>query len=317
MDRGVSLMKKKIVLFVTFVVMFFGAMLCINYFIPPDRMMPPINGDASIQQIETAKGTYLGETLVLIFQGFGEFAFLSGEKYLGSWDNSFMDGDGRLVFPGAGIYDGAFDDGLRVGDGTFTWEDGDIYKGYWGADAMSGEGVYTFSNGCVVTGIFANNKITEGQISYEEAVEDSESATIVYWSSGIQAGKIANPVEFRTSAGLIYSGEFPESNKTVTVEITYPDGNKYIGELVNGIRSGSGKFEWYTDGTLQAIYDGEWADDMMEGDGIYQYTGSKFPYITGTFSSGVPIDSCIYQKDATYSYDTEWVDGRCVSVKEQ
>ena len=54
---------------------------------------------------------------------------------------------------------------------------------------------------------------------------------------------------------------------------TYNNGNKYFGQIRNGLRNGKGKM-YYLNGSQ---YDGEWKDDLFEGKGIlYNSNGDKY-----------------------------------------
>ena len=76
---------------------------------------------------ETADGSYIGDIIDGIFEGKGQFNFLSGEIYAGDWLESKMDGEGKMIFNGVGVYDGEYTDSKRGGYGTFTTTD--TYQG--------------------------------------------------------------------------------------------------------------------------------------------------------------------------------------------
>jgi hypothetical protein len=48
----------------------------------------------------------------------------------------------------------------------------------------------------------------------------------------------------------------------------FKNGELYKGQLKNNKRHGSGTHEWPD----QRSYDGQWADDMMNGHGLYTWT---------------------------------------------
>ena len=313
-------MKVKIVLFFIFIIVLTTSILVINRFASPERITPPsIDESIVVRQIESAQGTYLGETISFIYQGFGEFTFLSGEKHLGSWDNSQMSGNGSTIFPGIGQYVGEYSGGVRSGRGTFTWFDGDIYDGKWQNDSMSGEGTYTFSSGATMEGFFTNNTIMYGRYNYVTEVYDDGMRVTIFLTVEISEGNFSDTIEFRTSSGLIYIGGFPKADSEVPAEITYPDGNRYTGVLINGKRSGEGVFTWMnsTYGPRECAYNGEWANDLMNGEGVYYYGVLDYPRLEGTFENGIPTGTCVYFKDERFSYVTVWTDGICTSIVEQ
>ena len=50
-------------------------------------------------------------------------------------------------------------------------------------------------------------------------------------------------------------------------EVNYPDGSKYIGQIINGLKGGKGIFFWKNG----LSYEGDWKNDIMEGKGIYYF----------------------------------------------
>ena len=358
-------LKKKIALFVSFIIVFAAALLVIYIFASPGNTVEVehITDSILVRQIETTSGTYLGEAFSSVFQGFGEFEFLTGEKYVGSWDNSKMTGDGTLEFPGIGRYNGSFLNNMRSGSGVFIWDDGDIYDGEWANDAMNGVGTYTFRDGSVITGSFKMNALANGRYVFEQDEADGNDDAILYWSIGISDNMLTDPLEFRTSSGLIFVGDCPKPDTIIQAQVTYPDGSVYVGNLINGIRtgegvytwavgdkydgdwendamsgvgaytfssgnlyvgtladgvrSGAGVFTWYSNDLIVASYNGEWSNDIMCGNGNYFYSSSDYPKLSGVFENGIPTGTCIYYQNTTFSFETVWVDGSCISVRER
>jgi len=313
-------MRTRIILFISFIVVFAISLLIINAYASPDRTtLLPIVEELAIQQIENEQGTFLGEAILSEFQGFGEFKFLSGEKYLGTWDSSQMDGNGDIIFPGIGIYTGEFSNNQRSGLGTFIWDDGDSYNGMWYGDAMHGEGTYIFKNGAIIKGSFTNNEIENGQLIFESDASLHSSETIIYWSLEIINGGFYGDVSFKTSSGLEYYGDFPIANTVIRAAVTYADGNEYSGDLFNGIRTGFGKYTWFSGGATSS-YTGEWSNNLMHGEGAYYYTSTRsnaYPRLVGTFENGVPTGTCSYYQKAGFTFNTVWKNGICISVREQ
>ncbi len=70
------------------------------------------------------------------------------------------------------------------------------------------------------------------------------------------------------------SGKHGDKEEIHEVEEVYKDNSKYIGQKVNGIRHGKGKFV-YSDG---GVYDGEWKYGSMDGYGKLYYPNEKLAY---------------------------------------
>ena len=58
------------------------------------------------------------------------------------------------------------------------------------------------------------------------------------------------------------------------VEEIYSKGSKYLGQKMDGMRHGEGKF-YYQDG---GMYDGEWKYNKMDGYGKLYYQSGKLAY---------------------------------------
>lgn len=267
-------------------------------------------------RIENEFGTYNGALLGDLFSGKGDFEFLSGETYTGEWQNSFMSGAGTVVFPEIGKYTGEMRGSKRNGKGTFIWLSGDKYKGRWANDAMSGKGKYSFSNGGVFEGTFNNNEPISGTYTREiDLPEDALETEISYLKYTVTATK--KHVEFRTKSGLHYGGDISALVSTGSATINFPSGNVYIGELSAGKRQGIGKYIWKdSSGDTTAYYDGSWEQDSMNGQGDYHYSGSSYPYLSGSFRNDLPFGTLTYYKTRGNTFETEWTDGECTSVKE-
>jgi len=328
---------------VSFIIVLAAVLLVLNFYTRSDISLEPITTINRVQQVEILHGTYIGETINNTFHGIGEFHFLTGEKYTGLWSDGIIIGEGLLVFPGVGQYQGGFDNNNRSGEGIFTWEDGSVYNGLWANDLMTGNGTYTHYNGVQIIGTFAGNKINNGVLIYEPDEQNLNADSIVYWSfeiidnkfsgnvefkttsgvifnwsSDIRDGSFTGNVEFSTSSGLLYRGEFPALDTIVHANIIYSDGSSYSGSLLNNQRSGHGEFTWFTSsGTIDAIYRGQWLEDLMHGEGVYWYSSSGYPRIEGEFEKGYPTGIAVYHQSSSFSYNTTWQDGICIRIVER
>lgn len=310
-------MKKYIISFIVFCVAFAAALGIIYYQANPavrlsdEQLALEWHG-----RIENEFGTYSGTLLGDLFDGKGDFEFLSGETYTGDWQDSLMSGNGVVTFPEIGSYTGKMNGSKRNGQGTFVWLSGDMYEGNWENDAMSGKGKYTFSNGGTFDGTFESNKPISGIYTHEiELPEDAPETDVCYLQYTFTDSQ--KHVEFHTKGGLKYDGDFSALISTGSATITYPSGNVYVGELSAGQRQGKGMYTWKDrSGTTTAYYDGNWELDSMNGQGEYHYSNSTYPYLSGSFSSNVPDGTLTYYKEAGNTFETKWTNGTCTSIKE-
>lgn len=310
-------MKKYILFFAAFCLVFIAAIGFVYYLANPAIGLTDEQLDLEWHgRVETEFGTYNGALLGDLFSGEGNFAFLSGESYTGDWQDSYMSGDGTVTFPEIGSYTGEMSQSKRSGQGTFVWLSGDKYEGHWENDAMSGSGEYTFSDGGVFSGNFENNKPVSGtytrQFELPKGASSTELSYLKYTFSDA-----TKHIVFRTKGGLEYDGDISALFDLGSATVTYPSGNRYIGELSAGQRQGEGKYIWKdSSGKTTAYYTGDWEQDCMNGQGEYHYSDSTYPYLSGSFSNDVPTGTLTYYKTATNAFKTTWSNGSCASIKE-
>ena len=310
-------MKKSIIAFTVFVLVFLGSLGLIYYEAnPTTRLADEYDPLEWHGHIENEYGTYDGALIGDLFSGEGRFRFLSGESYTGEWNDSYMSGTGIVTFPKVGIYSGELSDSMRNGRGVFTWDTGECYDGDWENDEMSGNGTYTFSNGSTLAGQFQNNKPVSGVLSYKsEAQEDDPETAIVSMQYAFSATE--NRIVFTTKGGLEYDGDLSGLVGIGNATITYPSGNTYTGQLDEGRRSGSGTYIWRdSEGNTLSYYEGDWSSDHMDGSGKYHFSSAEYPYLSGAFTNDVPSGTLVYYKEAGNTFDTKWENGTCVSIKE-
>ena len=93
----------------------------------------------------------------------------------------------------------------------------------------------------------------------------------------------------------------------------YHDGDFYEGMVENNIKSGVGYYSW----AKGPHYSGRWEKDEMNGEGIYSYTSSDYPYLFGKFVSNKPSGNCSYYRNPERVYETIWSNGYCTLVSEK
>jgi len=305
--------------------------------------------------VESEGGTYFGNLEGIAYQGVGEFQYLTGEIYEGDFLNSTRSGEGTLLlkngdsisgawsddqvisgtylyadgrsFNGTFTEDGRFDAGTftgeivyidgskytgeivkskRGGQGTYSWPNGDSFSGNWENDSM-GEGTYSFADGRSYSGTFKNNKFYSGTFSLGELAEANGYSS---FKAVFSNGKITG-YDLVSASGVSYKGDV-----TGKADITYSTGNTYSGDVVDGVRNGTGTFKWIKNATTTAYYEGSWKDGIMNGKGNYYYSSASYPYITGNFVDGKPDGTATYYKEAGNTFTTTWANGYCSKVTE-
>ena len=231
-------------------------------------------------QVETSDGTYYGAMDGAVFSGTGVFQHLDGSVYTGDFSAS-----------------------QRNGEGTFRWANGDTFQGTFAGDQMV-EGTYTFADGRTYKGTFSSNKWADGTFTLGKA---AAALGFTEFSASISNGNIQSLV-FTMTNGTHYNG-----NLSGYAEIKYPSGNTYAGDVSSGKRNGSGTFHWMSGGAVVAAYNGNWKDDLMDGQGTYNYNNGDYPYVEGTFEKGLLEGKATYYKEKGKSFKTTWKNGVCMN----
>ncbi|KDO22090.1 hypothetical protein SPRG_12076 [Saprolegnia parasitica CBS 223.65] len=121
---------------------------------------------------------------------------------------------------------------------------------------------------------------------------------------------VAGHGRYTYPSGDTYVGDFLDGQRhgrgTYTVSAT---GYTYVGDWVHDCRHGTGVLTYNNDATHQGTYTGSWADDVRCGDGLFQ-EGDRFVY-KGRWKRNV-FHGLGHLADAKrgFNYDGEFLDGR-------
>ena len=179
------------------------------------------------------------------------------------------------------------------GKGKITYgSNSSIYEGEFESGKPHGAGKMTFKSGVVYEGGFSNGK-------YKGIGKLTNNGDIIFegvWDDNIPTGNYADNKIFLN--GSIYKGEFNDAGKPYgRGQIVYPMGEKYEGDVVDGLPHGKGV--WIgTDGSTQ---NGGWKEGKHFGEHIF------------TYSDGMRVCKKIYDDNGTYYYRNFW---QCCYVPE-
>ncbi|XP_051789613.1 radial spoke head 10 homolog B isoform X4 [Erpetoichthys calabaricus] len=271
---------------------------------PPDVVPPPVEPPRELSEEpllsqliverydgEVSRGLYEGEGTAWfqgghtyqgmlsggLMHGRGSFTWSDGTKYEGDFVMNVPMGQGVYIWLDGSIYDGEVKDGMRHGLGTYTggikpvsyvghWVCGKRhgkgtmyynrektfwYQGDWVNNIKEGWGTRRYQSGSIYEGQWQNNvRHGEGTMKWL-ATHDQYSGQ---WDNGIQHGQ---------GTHMWFLVRTPDS--------LYPMRNAYVGEFVQGLRHGYGKF-YYANGTL---YDGEWHYNKKHGQGKFVFKNGR------------------------------------------
>ena len=258
----------------------------------------PSNYIASNGTIDLSQGRQISANKTLTFS--------NGAIYTGTVKSDLPDGSGKCTWPDGSTYDGAWTKGVMNGTGTYTWKNGDTYKGAFENGIVTGKGKYTIKNGPVFTGTFKDGYLIDGTITYKDKTGNSLTEKV---KNGILQPTASIKMKDGTKATVPLSkGEFTGKD----ADITYANGDTYKGDLIRGLKDGSGTYTWKAGNH----YVGGFSNDLIHGKGTYFYTKSETgKRLIGSFSNGQPSGTLTYYTTKTKYYTTTWSNGKCTSVK--
>ncbi|KRX06735.1 hypothetical protein PPERSA_09137 [Pseudocohnilembus persalinus] len=166
------------------------------------------------------------------------------------------------------------------------FNNGDTYEGDKNElNELQGKGIYNFKNGSYFKGEFIK---------------------------GLYNGK---GEFFDVDSNCVIKGDFKNSLPNGNVTIEYSDKSKYIGQVVNGLREGLGKF-FFAPRNQQnmLVYEGEFKNDRFEGRGSIQFQNND--NFQGNFLNGV-IEGQGILKTSEYTYQGNFKNGQKSDVKGQ
>jgi hypothetical protein len=164
-------------------------------------------------------------------------------------------GYGTYVWKESGTtYKGNWSNGIRQGKGYVIWSDGTFYGGDWLNGTQTGEGVL----------------INTTNLTYRSGI----------WNNG-------SLVTDKLITGNIYGD--CQNNYGIYI---WSNGDIYLGDYVNGERSGSGTYKW----SIGDIYTGGWKGNLMDGYGDYTYSD-------GTIKSGIWKENVLQDASVDPAYD--------------
>ena len=262
----------------------------------------------------------------LYYEGYWKEGTFNGEGTLYKEDGSIKTGNwiaGRLSqtlvdaqLP-QGHYYGYSKDGKPDGLGKMDYIDGTSYQGKWKAGLWEGDGLYTNNNDSVY-GIWEEGKVC-GDVIYRTPELYFEGTFI----DNVPIG-VGNLVQVD---GSYYSGFWLDGKREGNGDMVFPNGDSYTGEWANNEFDGFGVYEY---ATAKAVYQGDWAGGLQNGNGLYKcpqfsYNGQwDKGWMDGdgvlTFSNGDRYEGTIHENmiDGIGSYNFangNWYEGEFVNGK--
>lgn len=286
---------------------------------------------------------YIGETKDVFFNGHGVYLKKNGDKYLGHFINGKPSGFLSYYTASTINYRGQWKDGLKSGAGIL-YEKNRVIEGFWENGKLHGLTIFKFQDGTVVEANYSNgslmskaritypnNDVYEGQI----ASDFSRNGYGIYrynngdeyngqWFNNKQSGQGKYIVKGNAiNNGKWSKGKLLDSEKHSE---TYPNNEKYIGEIKNGKRDGFGIY-YFNDGSTyegawlngkkygkgkytlpdKRYYEGDWKDDKRHGLGLFVFKdGSEYQ---GQWKDDKRTGKGNLSFNDGTEYEGDWLDG--------
>ena len=241
-------------------------------------------------------GQYYGALHNGQLQGTGRLVWGATRQYEGTFEAGRMQGQGTLRVS-HGVYEGQFKDGDLNGPGRYTGKNGESYEGQFVAGEYDGQGVFKDGSGNRYEGQFQ-----QGQFSGQGVLTDSSGQTVrgtfkdwqptgilavsypggITYTGEMDGDRPKGQGELRLANGKRIRGDFSQAGSDTT-EILYPNGDRYVGQVVATFAHGKGTLT-RTNGD---VYQGQMQRDKPYGQGtLSPAKGSKASAQTGQWRMG-------------------------------
>lgn len=257
---------------------------------------------------------YDGEWRNNFYHGKGKVVYCRKRTYEGEFRYGYYDGEGKMAYSNGNVYNGKWKDGRKHGVGQMMYSNGQIYYGTWRKNKYHGYGkmLYPFDmeyhgewefglyhgkgrmivNQGIFEGDFYKGRMIKGNMYYEnQDVVEIFGPELVYGKTHLRGRAVYDN-------GNSYEGSFFDiTYRCAFIKqgigcMNYANGDKYIGEWVNGCKEGHGKY-LYANGDM---YEGQWKYGSKFGNGKYTYTDGR--NLQGIFSR------CMYNSHDVAKYVT-------------
>ena len=222
---------------------------------------------------------YVGEFRMDRFEGIGNFEYDSGLYLEGEWVMDQLHGEfeSQVVYENKDKYEGGFFFGLKHGPFEESF-DGVTVTGEYLYGLRSGKGklkIQGRDENEAITGSFVNNKIEGPVLFLAEKTNQlySIGGCSVYSQAGAPSELQSREIEVKDIEEILIAPIKHNAAKifqrmcfkpdSLNSEINYQNGAVYKGQLLMGMRHGSGTFTW-PDGS---VYTGDWQYGSATGYG--------------------------------------------------
>jgi hypothetical protein len=248
------------------------------------------NGVGSIHRLaeNTEKGDqYFGELKDGLKNGKGVYVKKNGNKFIGSWENDDLIGEVEIFYQEDGgmkgtQYKGNFKNGFANGFGMFIFPNKEKYIGEIKDSKPHGDGIWIFKSGLRNEGVWKDGKFLRiKKLNFKQKdTFDNDGQKILRYTNGDK-----------------YIGELSNGLPNGRGTYTYSYGDKYEGDFRNGFPDGFGAYTFPSG----EKYVGEFKQGKMHGYGTREFLDGKHQegiWDKGHFISEANIDRSDMERES-------------------
>eukprot|EP01125_Pyxidicula_operculata_P008926 TRINITY_DN294_c0_g1_i7.p1 TRINITY_DN294_c0_g1~~TRINITY_DN294_c0_g1_i7.p1 ORF type:complete len:283 (-),score=21.89 TRINITY_DN294_c0_g1_i7:369-1217(-) len=228
--------------------------------------------------LSIAGGQYKGESLEGKRHGYGIWSDPANNQYEGIWENDQKSGYFIIRYSNRERFEGHFEHNKRNGECTHYYSDGSKFHGDYKNDLRHGTGMYWTQHEYYTFQKCWLRKYENGLMIKNEEIYTGEQRESHIPEIGFGTHIDAN--------GLRYEGDHVNYKRHGKGSITYPTGEKEIGEWVHGVRQGVGMKKVNHEESVK-YYFVVWKDDevVTETESDEMNWNNFFWYDEGGFAS--------------------------------
>ena len=155
---------------------------------------------------------------------------------------------------------------IAHGIGDSLLHNGETYKGSFKEGKRDGWGIFYDGKNVYTVAHWENDQSKQGQIVVKNVGMIFTESTAPNQKAKSKGTWIPLSSNVMTNF-LYYEGEMDQTGDKTNGDVYYKDGSKYTGELKNDLRNGKGVYNFPPKKEKGKQYEGNWADDKMNGEG--------------------------------------------------
>ena len=220
-----------------------------------------------------------------------------------------------INYPSGGSYTGETKNGQPHGFGTMSYsysdyKKRDYYSGYWQNGQRHGQGKLVYRDGKVEEGVWSANTLLSPRKADAKPASAKPKAPEAKPASAKPKAPEAKPAPAKPKAPEAKPAPVkPKAPEQKGEIITFPNGNVYEGEVLDGKPHGQGTMTYAKDNKSKMVqYVGAWQNGKRHGQG--RLTWNDGDAFEGLWVDGSREGHGVYRWHSGNVYDGEWKQGK-------